>query len=235
MAILYKNMLCKHTLYSQDTMKKTFAAAALGLSLVANIGAADVAAAKQGAETSYQTGTRIRVGNLTLLRCRTESGKNATYVVTTSPDLLTPFTYSITHKDQPAPVAEGIPQGRGHYIVIPEKFIAQSNRDTALFAIAHECAHQELGHTIMLNEGADQPLVQAFEREADCLAPAIIMQDYGMSAERTAQIITRAFSSRMMRDHDRVRDPETAVHDSAQQRLANTMACLRMQTAGPRS
>lgn len=213
-------------------MKTALASAALGLSLIANTAFGTETAAAKDADYSYITGTRIRLGAQLLPKCRTESGRTATYVVSNSPELLTPFTYSLTRKDQPAPVAAGVPQGRGHYIVIPKKFMAAADRDTALFAIAHECAHQELGHTLMINEGIDQALGQTFEREADCLAPAIIMQDYGLSAERTAQIIARTFTSRLMRAHDRVRDSRTAVHDSSDQRFANTMACLRTQTGG---
>lgn len=213
-------------------MKKSFIAAALGLSFVAASGLTDQVQAKEDAP-SYTAGTRIRLGNLTLPHCRTESGRTATYVISTSPELFTPFTYSITRKGQPGPVETGIPQTRGHYIVLPQKFIARASRDTTLFAVAHECAHQELGHTVKLNDGYDQALVQAFEREADCLAPAILMQDYGFNAERTAQIITNAFSSRVIRSHDNLMDEGTATHDKSDQRLVNTMACLRAQLAGP--
>lgn len=212
-------------------MKTTLATAALGLTLIANTGFA-AEAAEKGPTTAYSTGTRIRVGDLLLPTCRTESGRNATYVVSGSPRLQTPFAYSITRKGQPAPIAEGIPQDRGHYIVIPKKFVTQADQDTTIFAIAHECAHQELGHTVMINEGVDRTLGQTFEREADCLAPAIIMQDYGMNATRTAQIITRTFTSTFFRNNERERNSDTAVHDSPRQRLANTMACLRTQTSG---
>ena len=215
-------------------MKTTLATAALSLSLIANTAFGTDEAVAKGADYSYTTGTRIRIGDLTLPKCRTESGKNATYVVSNSPDLLTPFTYSLTRNGQPAPVDAGVPQGRGHYIVIPKRFMALADRDTAIFAIAHECAHQELGHTIMINEGVDQALGQTFEREADCLAPAIMMQDYGMTAERTAQIVARTFSSRLLRNHDPVPNAETTVHDTARQRLANTMACLRTQISEPK-
>ena len=208
-------------------MKTTLATAALGLTLIANTGFA----AEGAPTTAYSTGTRIRVGELLLPKCRTESGKNATYVVTNSPRLQIPFAYSITRKGQPAPITEGIPQERGHYIVIPKKFMAQADQDTAIFAIAHECAHQELGHTVMLNEGVDRTLGQTFEREADCLAPAIIMQDYGMNAVRAAQIIARTFTSNFFQKNERERHADTAVHDSSRQRLANTMACLRAQTS----
>lgn len=209
---------------------------ALALSFLLSASAIDTA---ESGANDFRTAERIRIGNHTLPECRAADGQGVTYVITRSQKMLSPYTYS-AQAGQPLPFNRGIPHEEGHYIVLPQKFINQVPEKVLFHSIAHECAHQELGHPPALQESEKTPEWQrTAERDADCRAPLIMLMDYGMKKEEIEDILAATFNSEIIQKHDNPDKPAHKIlHDNSRERLVRSMLCLNyhamtINTAAP--
>ncbi|MBU0800463.1 MAG: hypothetical protein KKA05_05600, partial [Alphaproteobacteria bacterium] len=113
--------------------------------------------------------------------------------------------------------ADGLPHRAGAYVVINKALLSMVPPETRAHILAHECAHQRLGHTAHA-PGNFRQLARA-EAEADCEAVKIMRREFNMTNEAILRGL-RAFKSPLLSGG------EDTEHGSGTSRFHRGVACM---------
>lgn len=191
-----------------------------GVGLTAVFGMAAPVAAQNGGGAPFISALNFGDYILQMPACKTPDGTNVRYVMPDHDYLESPFAYRITsvtsRRERAQWQNEGLPFGKGAYIVLNKLFMATITPEARLNVLAHECAHHELNHTATVPQ--DYAEIEAKENQADCEAVKIMKRTYGMD--------DRAIRRGLEIFRDQRLGSDTAPHGTGPSRHARSIACM---------
>jgi hypothetical protein len=158
------------------------------------------------------------IGTLSVPACAARDGTPVQYVVDEGP-LDSPFAYKTRGGlAETIELAEsGLPSEPGAYIVLNTRLLGMMSGDRKMLVMAHECAHQRLGHTGRPITSEKQ--VRRYENEADCEAVKIMRREFGYSSAQIRHAIG-IFKQPPFNSAD---DSE---HGTGSERYARSLKCM---------